>query len=973
MDKKILILIDGHALAFRSYFALERTQMKTVNNQPTWAIYGFFKAIFDLLKKNIKPDAIAVAFDVSHQTFRTEMYQEYKANRQIMPDTLRSQLSLIMEGLKAFNIPIYTKAGFEADDVIGTIANKALNHNIKTFILTGDKDSFQLIDKNNNIEVLIPSTGALTTYNWDKVYEKLGVYPNQVVDFKALSGDSSDNIPGIKGIGAKTASSLLSQYENLENIYLNLNNITKKSLKQKLIDGKDIAILSQTLAKIDKTLDIDFDFQQSKLDIPDVKQVIEFFKGLQLYGFVKNINSILNSFNIHNPEEKDLYKNNNPKNNTISNNQLTFDFQKLKNEPDKKTDLVFVSKEDLCSNFNFDSILVDSDEKFNNLLLSLKNQSLLSFSIEVENFQDIDSDIIGLSVGFNNSIKYYKNEILIDQSSCNTNNSRIFYIPLKHKNYSDNIPIEQFISKFKSVFEDNNIAKVFQDSKLALNTLKKYNIDLKNIVLDTMLASYVQDPARRHSLSVQAQDHLDYIIEDLDDILGKGKNSLKFDLIDINKAFKFSSDNAFCILELVKYYNQALDDTDKKILTTIEIPLVYVLSQMELNGVSIDTSYLKELSNLICEKLNTIENNIYQLAGETFNVNSPKKVGEILFEKLGLKPKSKPRSLSHNKFSTNAKILEELAPKNEIVKLILDQRHLNKLKTTYIDTLPLLISKKDNRIHTSFNQTVTTTGRISSSNPNLQNIPIRTELGNKIRRAFTPANKNDSCILSSDYSQIELRLLAHVSQDKNLIDAFNSGQDIHSITASKVFDVSLENVTKQMRQKAKAVNFGIVYGQTKYGLASSLDIPIEDAKIFIDRYFDTYPKVKQYMEDTINFVTEHGYVQTIYGRKRYLANELTSSTRQIKEFALRAAINAPIQGTAADLIKIAMIELKKKFDEYNVFSKLILQVHDELVIEAKKSELDLVKKLVKESMELNQPLLVPLVVDINVNTSWMEE
>ena len=958
-NKKTLILIDGHALAFRSYHALERTGMKTTNGVPTWAVFGFFRALFDILKnKDIKPDSIAVAFDVGRHTFRVDKYKEYKANRGTMPDDLRNQLSLIIEGLKAFNIPIYTKEGFEADDVIGTISKQVKNQGNKIYILTGDRDSFQLVDKNGDIIVIIPQNSVLLFYDWQKVYEKMGVYPNQVVDFKALSGDTSDNIPGIRGVGPKTASNLLEKYKNLENIYANIDDIHQKSLKEKLVNGKEDVYLSQYLATIDKNVDIDFNIDDAKLDITNLDDVIAFFKKYQLYGFIKNIESIFGAFNlkVQNDKNKDGISNNSQLNLFAINNTNNEEENEFLN--DIKTVNVF-------SNAQFKQKIILNKNDFDEFLSKLEKQTFFAFDILVDDEINVfNSNINGIVFCFIDGFNLFEDYKNYEHYK---NNIDTYLIPLNHRECFD-FESKEIIDKLKSVFENINLRKTANNIKFAQNVLSQYDIKIEGVLFDVVLASYVYDANRRHSLNIQAQENIDYIIDSSEDILGRGKNALQFCQLNLNKFKCYGCQNAYAIYALTHYWLNKLSDTEKKILFDIELPLAFILSIMEQNGVSIDVSYLDTLNIDISKRAKEIEDKIFELAGEKFNINSPKKVGEILFDKLSLKVKGKKSA----KNSTNAKVLEQLAENYEIASKILEYRHLMKLKSTYIEALPKLINIKDNRIHTTYNQFATNTGRLSSTNPNLQNIPIRTELGAKIRRAFVPKNKETSLILSADYSQIELRLLAHFSNDENLIEAFKNNQDVHSLTASKVYGVELKDVTKDMRRHAKAVNFGIVYGQTKYGLASVLNISKDEAQSFIDKYFQTYKNVKKYMDDNINFAINHGYAQTLYGRRRYLP-ELTSSNKQIQEFAQRAAINSPLQGTASDLIKLAMIELNKKLKEDNLKSQMIIQVHDELVLEVLYKELDIVKNMVVEAMELNQPLKVPLVVDVTTGDSWMKD
>lgn len=987
-QSKTLILIDGHALAFRSFFALERTGMKTSDKEPTWAVFGFFKAIFDLLKnQTISPDCIAVTFDVSHHTFRTECYEEYKANREQMPDTMKSQMALIMEGLNAFNIPIYTKEGFEADDVIGTIVTKASKLGHKTVILTGDQDAFQLIDREGLVHVLIPSKGELVNYGWNEVYNKLGIYPDQVIDYKALRGDTSDNIPGIRGIGEKTAVKLLDRFQTLDNVLSHIEDVDGKSLKEKLTNGVEAAKMSYFLATIKRDVDIEFDFEKTKLDMPDVDKVSEFLKRVQFFSFLKNLPDILRPFSVcslaSRPENIDSAE---LKKQQLMDQKL-IDFislkdgtrvEKIKEEPESKPkqpsqqQLGLFAAEDTpqenvsnCELVNERKTIV-TKEHFEKLLEELNKQTLIAIDTETTSVNALEADLVGISLAYNEEIQAKDSKVLQAQ---NKGKTKSFYIPVFHK-FGEQLEMDYVLENLKSVFENPAIFKTFQNAKYEINTLLKYNIGFKGIIFDTMLASYINDPSRKHGLKVQSAENLNYFMTEIEELIGKGKKQITMDDVAIEDASDYACDDAFVTLELTRYWNEKLDEQGKKLLYDIEVPTSLVLAKMEEQGVSLDTEYLAELAKELDTNLKEMEEQIFALAGESFNINSPKQVATVLFEKMGIEHKKKRGA---QKFSTDAKVLEELAKEHEIARCLLKYRHYSKMKSTYVDALPDLISPMDGKIHTNYNQTITVTGRLSSSNPNLQNIPVRTKLGSRIRKAFVPEDKNAQVLLSADYSQIELRLLAHCSGDENLIHAFKTGEDIHAQTAAKVFDVPLSEVTKEMRGRAKAVNFGIIYGQTRWGLASALGISNEEAQMFIDKYFLTYPKVKEYMENSIQEAYRHGYAQTMYGRKRYLLDELMSSNRNIKEFAQRAAINTPLQGAASDLIKLAMIDLDKKLEQNNLKSKMIMQVHDELILETCKDELETVQKLVKEAMELNQPLKVPLVVDMEYGSSWMED
>ncbi len=955
-ESKTLILIDGHALAFRQYYALERTNMKTKDGTPTWAVYGFFKAVFDLLKnENLKPDAIGVAFDVSHHTFRTEMYEEYKSNRQAMPDSMRTQMELIYEGLRAFNIPIYTKQGFEADDVIGTISRRACELGHKVYILTGDQDSFQLIEKSGCVKVIIPSKGELTEYDWDKVYQKLGVYPNQVIDYKALRGDTSDCIPGIRGIGEKITVKLLAEFGTVDNVLKNVDQISGKAIQEKIRNGVEVANLSKTLATIDRYVDIPFDFEKTKIELPDISAVTEFLRRLQFYTFLKNIEFILKSFDknaqITIPKEPEVVEEEVitsrvqlPKSN---NGQLGLFAQAVQSE---------VNKEVLSYKIN----LITDSEDYNSMIDVLSGQNVVGVKIFADVINAVEFKLYGILIAYNKNFSFAERLNVVNDDVL----TESYYIPLSHR-IEKQLSVDFVLNGLKPVLENPEISKITHDVKVEDCILKNFGINICAVVFDTMLACYIKDSNANSAFDIQCMEQINHI---LPTIVSSGKKSTiaNQNIIDVKD---YAGDVASSLFKLTDYWNSCLDLKEYKIMRDIEIPLAHVLADMEFHGVSIDEEYLKTLTVLFDKHLLRLSTKIYELAGEGFNINSPRQVGEILFDKLGLKGKKKR---GKNKNSTSAEVLAALAEDYEIARLILEYRKYSKLKSTYTDSLPSLISSKDKRIHTTYNQTVTTTGRLSSSNPNLQNIPIRTEEGNKIRQAFIPTDRENYLILSADYSQIELRILAHVSGDANLINAFNSGTDVHTITASKVFEVPVSKVTKEMRYKAKAVNFGIVYGQSKYGLAKALGIKADEADNFINKYFETSPGIKEYMFNMVALVEKQGYVETIFGRRRYLENEINSTNAMIREFAKRAAINHPMQGSASDLIKLAMIDFAKSLKEHNLKSKMIIQVHDELVVEVEKSELEQVKELVLKSMELGQPLKVPLLVDINAGESWKE-
>ncbi len=949
MGQKTLILIDGHALAYRQYFALERTGMKTADNTPTWAVYGFMKALFDLLRK-VKPDAIAVSFDKGRETFRVKEYPEYKANRQAMPDSLREQFSSIIEGIKAFEIPVYEMSNYEADDIIGTISKKARELGHKTLILTGDQDAFQLVDPEKAVTVLIPSKGELVEYDRDKIREKLGVYPENVVDLKGLQGDASDNIPGVKGVGEKTAVKLIDQFGPVESIYEHIDEISSKSLKQKLETDHEMAIKSKHLATICCEVPIDFDFEHTHMTLPDIDKVTAFLKKYQFNSLLKILPEVLEHCCQNGMEEEHGQE-------AISQVQTQM---RLNLE-------IALKKVEKSKTFKVNTQIVDTEEKFREFLQKLEDQEVFSLDTETTSLNVFDAKLVGISIGWNPHITIAEYEVTMDKEEPDLTEN--FYIPVGHIQGTQ-LNQDYVLEKLKPILESKEIRKVLQNAKYEMHIFKGLNIELNGIAMDTMLASYVKEPAFKHGLKQQAFTRLGYEMTDIEELIGKGKNQITMAQTSIQDAADYACADAKSTLELAGFYAKNMSAEEKNVLYEVEEPLVPVLTDMERNGVSIDTEYLSKLSSELQANIDKIETKVYELAGEGFNLNSPKQVGEILFEKMKIPPKGKVKTKTG--YSTSAKILEALKDDHPIASLLLSHRHYAKLKSTYVDTLPLLVNKKTNRVHTSFNQTVTTTGRLSSSDPNLQNIPIRSDIGNRIRAAFVPEDRENSLILSADYSQVELRLLAHISKDEALIEAFRQGEDIHTATAARVFNVFPEEVTPEMRRAAKTVNFGIIYGQTSFGLSETLRITPGEAKDIIEKYFKTYPKIKDYMYKTIREAKENGYVTTIYGRKRYFKDDLNSRIRNIREFAERAAINSPLQGTAADMIKIAMIKLHQRLKNSDYESKLILQVHDELVLEVPREELENIKILVIESMELGQPLDVPLVVDIACGPSWFE-
>lgn len=938
-----IILIDAPNLAFRMFFAMERTNMRTLGGTPTWATYGFFKAIFDLLDKT-KPKAIAAAYDCKEPTFRHKAYEEYKANRpEEMPEELSVQWPYIREGLESFEIPIYELPGYEADDVIGTLAKKAAKEGFNVLILTGDRDAFQLI--NDKIKVLVPSKGELKEYGRQEVFDYWGIWPEQVIDFKSLSGDASDNIPGIKGIGEKTACKLLTEYKDLDNVFKNVKKIKQTALQDKILNGEKSAYLSKKLATIHTEVPININLKDAHLNMPNIENLVGFLQKFEFNSFIKRLPNVLAPFNEGNPVEIK-----NPEKLTVrrteqmrldigytngNNNPIDDPLQNLKT-PDLKV------------------TVVDSKEELEKLTEELNKKNVICIDLETTSIDTMNCDIVGIGLSWFEDEKKSK-----EIKAC--------YIPIGH-NQGKQLNQETVLKSLKPILEDSKKEKIAQNCKFEYKILKRHDIDLGENIYDTMLASYVKDPDEKHGLKDQTARILGYRMTKIDELIGSGKKQISMAEVEIEKVAPYSASDTTYTLELAKHYKETLEKSLNKVLSEIEHPLVPVLSYMELNGVRIDTKVLKDLSQEITKKVHELEENIFKVAKEPFNINSPQQLGKILFEKLGLENEGK--ITKSGQYSTDARTLETLAhhDKTGIIQNILDYRQLSKLISTYTDSLPEQINKKTRNIHCDFNQTITSTGRLSSSNPNLQNIPIRSELGRKTRKAFTTSFDN-GYLLSADYSQIELRILANMSSDPVLVEAFKAGEDIHKRTAMEIYGVPENKVTSEMRSHGKTLNFALIYQQGAFATARQLDISQKEAQDFINKYFKSFRKVKPFFENLLKEVREKGYAETTYGRRRYFKN-LNVRNKALQREDERAACNAPLQGTAADIMKLAMIELYRKLKDYK--SKLILQVHDELVLDVHPKEKDKIETLVKEAMELSQPLKVPLVVNLAWGKNWYE-
>ncbi len=1005
---KTLILIDGHSLAYRMHFALERTNMRNSAGEPTWAVYGFLNAVFGLLQK-IKPDAIAVSFDVSRITFRNELYPEYKGHRASMPDEMRDQMERVREAITHLGIPIFEKENFEADDVIGTLATRAAKEGFWVQILTGDQDAFQLVmdlDPENperahggKIEVLIPPRmprEEMKAYDREAVFGKWAVYPEQVIDFKGLKGDTSDNIPGIPGVGDKTAAKLLAEYPTLEAIYENIDKLPANKLREKLETYKDQAFLSKTLATIDCAVDIDVIWDDCHLAIPDVDALLGFLKELEFNAFLKQAPMLLAPFLPEAEREALLAKIPAPKNAPPGKFSPTpAPVQSTTHAaPNRSAQAVLGRALDTTlhpdgGHIEVPYTLVTEKAQLDSLVALIQQYEVFALDVETTGLDVQTIDLVGIAISVGDAFVRYERpavnllklphypesfKALKMAAAPPAQAIQNFYIPLRHSNETETIPPQLpevlVLAALAPVLSGEHIVKLVHNAKFEANIFKRLGFPLKGLVFDTMIASYIHNPDRRHGLKSLATEVLEQPMAEIKALIGTGKKAITFDGVPLERAAGYAVCDTFITMELARYFLLVFDEKQTTLFYEVEMPLALVLAELEWAGVSLDTPYLSNLSTELDGRLKILETEIWALAGVEFNLNSPKQVGDVLFEKLGLASGKKTKSKTA--YSTDVKVLEQLANEHEVVRKLLEYRQLYKLKSTYIDALPSLINPKTGRLHTSFNQTVTATGRLSSSNPNLQNIPIRSELGRLIRQAFVPEIRDGWSLLSADYSQIELRLLAHFSEDSNLVKAFNNNEDVHSATASLVFGMPIDKVTKEQRYRAKTVNFGVIYGQSPFGLAQQLKIPQVEAAQFIQLYFSRYGNVKAYIEGIKAEAHRTGKVETICGRTRDLSSDLNNSNRSIREFAERAAFNTPLQGSAADLMKVAMIRLQRELDARKLKSRMILQVHDELVIEVSDDERTLVESLVRDAMVLDQPLKVPLEVDVYIGPSWME-
>lgn len=915
---KKLFLIDGMAIAYKAYFAFISRPLRNSKNQNTSAVYGFLSSLLKILESE-KPDYIAVAFDTKEKTFRHKKFPEYKATRQIIPDDMIYQIDYINKILKAMDIQIITAPGYEADDIIGTISNKVKGKNIAVFMVTPDKDYLQLVDANTFVyKPLKKSVEDAEVFDPKRVEKELGLKPKQVIDFLALVGDSSDNIPGVKGIGEKTALELIKKFGSLDSIYQNLDKVEKESIREKLKIGKESAYLSRELVTIKLDIPIEFSVDNFKIKNPKTNELEKLLNELEIKTFNKRLENLLN---INFSKELETF----------------FDYSEHTTKP-----FVTFTKQ------KSDYILLSDENEMKKFLEKAKKYNYIVFDTETDSLNSINAQLVGISFCFEEGEAY-------------------FYRLQKHTNFNISEKDRKNLNLFKSVLEEKSRFKIGQNLKYDINVLKNYGIDIFPPFFDTMVAAYVLNPDGVTSLDDLAKKYLNYQTIKISELIGDKKNSNLMWQVSDEELKNYSCEDSDITFQLYKVLSKEIEEKELSTLCNeIEFPLIKTLSEMELRGVFINTKDLDELSSELEKQIFNIESEIYSLAGEKFNVNSTKQLQDILFNKLKLEATKKTKT----GYSTDIQSLEQLRSAHPIIEYLINYRQLVKLKNTYVDTLPELINPRTGRIHTNYNQTIASTGRLSSSDPNLQNIPIRSELGKEIRKAFA-APSDEWLILSADYSQIELRILAHICKDPNLISAFENNLDIHASTASKIYGVPVDKITPDMRRKAKEVNFGILYGIGPYGLKTRLGIPQTEAKQIIDLYFKTYPYVLNYLEETKEFARKNGYVETIKKRRRYLQN-INSKNNAVRQFEERAAINMPIQGTAADMIKIAMNKIFEKFNQNKLKSAMIIQVHDELVFEVHKDELEEVKSIVKNEMENAITLSVPVKVDIGIGKNWLD-
>jgi DNA polymerase-1 len=947
--QKRLFLLDAYALIFRGYYAFIKNPRINSKGMDTSAIMGFMNSLMDVIKRE-KPDHLAVAFDKGGSDYRYEMYKEYKAHRDETPEAIKIAVPYIQELLKAMHIPIMEKAGFEADDLIGTLAKQAEKEGYQVFMVTPDKDFAQLVSENifmykparmgNDIEIWgIPE--VLARFEIER--------PEQVIDFLGMMGDSADNIPGFPGVGEVTAKKLLKEFGSIENLLENTDKL-KGALKDKIENNKELGILSKKLARILLDCPVTFDATDFELSKPDVEKTDALFQELEfrqmkaqfdkLFGTGKEYDEIDSNGNGNLNSNDKIQKK--PVKKTNEEQFDLFGFSDDEND-EVKPHSYYATLE--TTNHNYQIIQGDLGLKL--FLQNLNNQTSACFDTETTGIDSLNAELVGMSFAWEKG--------------------KAFYVPFPENQEE----AKTLADKFKPFFENETIEKVGQNIKYDLKILANYGIVVKGKLFDTMIAHYLINPDMRHNMDVLSETYLKYAPKSIETLIGKkGKNQLSMRDVNLEDIKEYAAEDADITLQLKDVFSPILDKAEtKKLFEEIEIPLLPVLAAMEMEGINLDADFLKSMSVDMQKEIADFEQKIYETAGEKFNLASPKQLGEILFDKLKIGG-AKQKKTKTGQYATGEEVLSYLANEHQIVKDILDWRQMVKLQNTYIDALPNQVDKKTGRVHTDYMQTVAATGRLSSNNPNLQNIPIRTERGRLIRKAFIARDENYT-LISADYSQIELRIIAALSGEENMIKAFQNHEDIHRSTAAKVFNVPLEQVTKEQRSNAKTVNFGIIYGVSAFGLSNQTSLSRSESAALIDAYYKTYPRLKSYIQEQIDFARNQGYVQTVLGRRRYL-KDINSANAVVRSAAERNAVNAPIQGSAADIIKIAMINIYKKLTSENWKSKMLLQVHDELVFDVHNSELEKIQPMIKYEMENAFKLSVPFEVEIGSGRNWLE-
>ena len=939
-DQKRLFLLDAYALIFRGYYALIKNPRINSKGMDTSAIMGFMNSLLDVIRRE-KPDHLAVCFDKGGSVERTDMFEAYKANRDATPDAIRIAIPYIQNILEAMHIPSVVLEGWEADDIIGTLSKQAEKEDYKVFMVTPDKDFGQLVSENIFMYRPARMGNGIEIWGIPEIQKRFGVErPEQVIDYLGMMGDASDNIPGLPGVGDKTAKKFIAEFGSMENLLANTDKL-KGKMKEKIEENKELGILSKKLATICIDCDVTFNASDYELSRPDFEKVQEIFEELEFRRLKEQFLKLFSNES----EETVTQVTGTPTGKKQEQDAGSGQFSLFGSPSDSPVTIKDYSSRQTITDVAHAYQSIAPGMALKLFLQNLMKQTSVCFDTETTGLNPLTAELVGIAFSWEAT--------------------KGFYIPFSE----DKAEAQALIEELRPFFESEKIEKIGQNLKYDIKVLDKYNVDVKGPLFDTMLAHYLINPDMRHNMDVLAETYLNYTPISITELIGKkGKNQLNMREVPLEKQTEYAVEDADITFQLAQHFRPELKEANtEKLFQEIEIPLLRVLADMELEGINLDKEFLNSLSSDLNNDIATLEKKIYEDAGTEFNIGSPKQLGEILFDKLKLV--EKPKKTKTGQYSTAEDVLSYLAKDHEIIQNVLDYRGLAKLKSTYVDALPEQVEPSTGRVHTDYMQTVAATGRLSSNNPNLQNIPIRTERGRQVRKAFIPRDENYT-LLAADYSQIELRIIAALSEETTMIEAFKNGEDIHASTASKVFDIPIEQVTREQRSNAKTVNFGIIYGVSAFGLSNQTDLSRSEAKELIDTYYKTYPKLRNYMSEQVDFARENGYVQTVLGRRRYL-KDINGSNAIVRGAAERNAVNAPIQGSAADIIKIAMINIHKKLEEGNYKSKMLLQVHDELVFDIYNPELEELKTLIKSEMENAYKLDVPLDVEVGVGENWL--